>query len=145
MSQENVEVVRQGFDVWEAAWGSDADDLGPLLAIFDHDVVTRRLAPMPDPGTWYGLEGLLVVLTEWIDTFDEFTMGGEEFIDAGDQVVVRVAQEGRGEDSRVPVTGTFWFVLGVLNRKVVTLDMYSTREEALEAVGLSEQDAHADP
>ena len=137
MSLENVEIVRQGFDVWEAAWDSGADDLGPLLAIFDDDLVTRRLAPMPDPGTWRGLEGLLAVLTEWIDTFDEFTMKGEEFIDAGDQVVVRVAQEGRGDDSGVPVTGTFWFVLGVGDGKVVTLDMYATREEAIEAVGLS--------
>jgi hypothetical protein len=38
----------------------------------------------------------------------------------------------------------FWFVLGVGDGKVVTLDMYATRDEALEAVGLSEQDAHAD-
>jgi len=133
-----VEIVRQGFDVWEAAWGSGTDDLGALLAIFDDDMVTRRLAPMPDPGTWHGLEGMLAVLTEWTDTFDEFTMKGEEFIDAGDQVIVRVAQEGRGDDSGVPVTGTFWFVLGVGNRKVVSLDMYATRAEALEAAGLSE-------
>ena len=133
-----MEIVRQGFDVWEAAWGSGTDDLGALLAIFDDDMVTRRLAPMPDPGTWHGLEGMLAVLTEWTDTFDEFTMKGEEFIDAGDQVIVRVAQEGRGDDSGVPVTGTFWFVLGVGNRKVVSLDMYATRAEALEAAGLSE-------
>ena len=133
-----MEIVRQGFDVWEAAWGSGTDDLGALLAIFDDDMVTRRLAPMPDPGTWHGLEGMLAVLTEWTDTFDEYTMKGEEFIDAGDQVIVRVAQEGRGDDSGVPVTGTFWFVLGVGNRKVVSLDMYATRAEALEAAGLSE-------
>jgi ketosteroid isomerase-like protein len=96
MSQENVEIVRQGFDVWEAAWGSGTDDLGALLAIFDDDLVTRRLAPMPDPGTWHGHEGMLAVLGEWLDTFVEFKMSGEEFIDAGDNVVVRVAQEGRG-------------------------------------------------
>jgi ketosteroid isomerase-like protein len=65
-------------------------------------------------------------------------MRGEQFIDAGDQVIVRVAQEGRGDDSGVPVTGTFWFVLGVRDRKVITFDMYATRAEALEAAGLSE-------
>ena len=98
---------------------------------------------MPDPGTWQGLEGMLAVLTEWTETFDEFTMKGEQFIDAGDQVIVRVAQEGRGDDSGVPVTGTFWFVLGVRDRKVVSLDMYAMREEAIEAAGLSEQEAQA--
>ena len=138
MSQENVEVVRQGFDVWEAAFGAGTDDLGALLAILDDDLVTRRLAPMPDPGTWRGVEGMLAVLAEWTDTFDEFTMKGEEYIDAGDQVIVRVAQEGRGDDSGVPVTGTFWFVLGVRDRKIVSFDMYATRDEALEAAGLSE-------
>jgi ketosteroid isomerase-like protein len=132
-----VEVVRQAFDVWEAAWGSGTDDLGALLAIFDDDIVTRRLAPLPDPGMWHGLEGMLALLGEWTDTFDEFRMSGEEFIDAGDQVVVRVAQEGRAGDSRVPVTGTFWFVLGIGDRKVVSFDMYATREDAVEAAGLS--------
>jgi ketosteroid isomerase-like protein len=139
MSQENVEIVRQGFDRWEAAWTSGTDDLGALLTIFDVDLVTRRLAPMPDPGEWHGLEGMLAVLTEWTDAFDEFTMRGEEYIDAGDQVIVRIAQKGRGDDSGVPVTGTFWFVLGVRNQKVVTLDMYATREEALEATGLKDR------
>jgi ketosteroid isomerase-like protein len=138
MSQEDVEIVRQGFEVWEAAWNSGTEDLAALLALFDDDLVTRRLAPMPDPGVWHGLEGMLAVVAEWTDTFDEFTMKGEQFIDAGDQVIVRVAQEGRGDDSGVPVTGTFWFVLGVRDRKVITFDMYATRADALEAAGLSE-------
>jgi ketosteroid isomerase-like protein len=136
MSQENVELVRAAFEGWERAWGSGTDDFGVLLAGFDDDLVTRRLAPMPDPGTWHGLEGMVDVVAEWTDTFDEFTMKGEEFIDAGDRVVARVAQEGRGDSSGVPVTATFWFVLGVRDQKVVTFDMYATREEALEAVGL---------
>jgi ketosteroid isomerase-like protein len=130
MSQENVEVVRRTFDAWEA------DDFAAALALYDDDVVTRRLAPMPDPGTWRGTEGLLDVGAEWVDTFDEFTMRGEEFLDAGDQVVVRVEQEGRGGGSGARVTGTFWFVYGVRDRKVVTLDMYASREQALEAVEL---------
>ena len=63
-------------------------------------------------------------------------MKGEEFIDAGDHVVVRVTQEGRGGGSGVPVTGTFWFVYGLRDGRLVTWDMYATAEMALEAVGL---------
>src|SRR2546430_16272920 len=132
MSQENVEVVRRGFEAWEA------DDLGGLLAVFDDELVTRRLAPMPDPGTWHGPEGAIEVAAEWMEAFDEFKMKAEEFIDAGDHVVVRVAQEGRGSGSGAPVTGTFWFVYGVRDGKAVTWDMYGTRREALKAVGISE-------
>jgi len=138
MSQDNVEIVRGGFEAWEA------NDLAGVLALFDDDLVTRRLEPMPDPGTWHGPDGMLDMLSEWMETFDAFTMKGAEFIDAGDNVVVQVAQEGRGDVSGVPVTGSFWFTFGVRDRKVVTLDMYAMREQALEAVGLSEQDAHAD-
>jgi ketosteroid isomerase-like protein len=132
MSQENVELVRRGFEAWEVG------DLSGLLALLDDDLVTRRLAPMPDPGTWHGPEGLLEVAAEWMEAFDEFTMKAEEFIDARDVVVVRVAQGGRGGGSGARVTGTFWFVYGMRDGKVVALDMYATRGQALEAAGLSE-------
>ena len=126
-------MVRRGFAAWEAG------DLGSLLALLDDDLVMRRLAPMADPGTWHGPEGLLENVAEWMDAFDEFKMTAEEFIDAGDHVVVRVAQEGRGRDSGVPVTATFWFVYGVRDgQTVTTLDMYATGDEALEAAGLRE-------
>ena len=132
MSQENVEIVRRGFEAWEA------DDLSGVLALFDDNLITRRLAPMPDPGTWYGREGLLDLVAEWIETFDEFRMKAEEFIDAGDHVVVRVAQEGRGAESGAQVTGTFWFDYGLRDAQVLSLDIYGTLSEALEAAGLSE-------
>jgi ketosteroid isomerase-like protein len=132
VSRENVEIVRRGFAAWER------DDLSGMLAVFHEQLVTRRLAPMADPGTWYGREGALDVAAEWMEAFDEFTMSAEEFIDAGDHVVVRVDQEGRGSGSGAPVTGTFWFVYGVRDGKAATWDMYATREQALEAVGLRE-------
>ncbi len=37
-----------------------------------------------------------------------------------------------------PVTGTGWFVYGVRGGKLVTIDMFATRDQALEAVGSSE-------
>jgi ketosteroid isomerase-like protein len=70
--------------------------------------------------------------------FEEFKMTGEEFIDAGDHVVVRVAQQARGSGSGVPVTATFWFVHFLRDRKIVTFDMYAARSQAFKAAGLSE-------
>jgi ketosteroid isomerase-like protein len=131
MSQENVEIVRRGFDAWEAG------DLPALIALLDDDMVTRRHPPAP-PGTWHGPEGAIEAAADWVEMFDQFTMKAEDYIDGGEHVVVRVAQEGRGTDSGVPVTATFWFVYGVRNGKLVTLDMHASRQEALEAAGLSE-------
>jgi hypothetical protein len=41
MSQENVEVVRKAYQVWEPAWGSGTSDLVPLLALMDESLVCR--------------------------------------------------------------------------------------------------------
>ena len=130
MSQDNVEVVRR---VWE---GWETDDLGRGLAVIDDAVVTRRVAPLPDPGTWHGPEGLLDMAAEWFDAFDDYAMSAEDFIDAGDHVVVRVEQAGRARGSRIPVKASLWFVFGVRNGRVITLDLYAMRGQAFEAVGL---------
>src|SRR6266516_577102 len=90
MSRENVEIVRKAFEAWEPAWGSGTNDLGTLLALMDDALVCRRHAPLPDPGTWHGLQGFLDMSTDWADLFDEFRMRGVEFVDAGDHVLVRV-------------------------------------------------------
>jgi hypothetical protein len=71
----------------------------------------------------------------------------EEIIDAGDKVIVFGGVRGRGAESGVDVkTPTFpqvW-TFGDDGRPL-RVEMYQSRAEALEAVGLSEQDAHADP
>jgi ketosteroid isomerase-like protein len=69
----------------------------------------------------------------------------EELIDAGDHVISVVTSRGRGRASGVEVE---WAgnagVWTIRNGKVVRVVWFSSRKDALEAVGLSEQDAHAD-
>jgi ketosteroid isomerase-like protein len=131
-----VEIVRRAFEAWEPAWGTGTADLGRLMALMDDDLITRTYMPGPEPDIWHGHQGFLDMSAEAADIFDEFRLRGEEFIDAGDHVVVRVVLEGRGSGSGAPVTGTFWYVYGVRGEKLVTIDMYATRDQALEAAGL---------
>jgi ketosteroid isomerase-like protein len=128
MSQENVEAVRRGHAAWERG------DLEEALAAFDEAVVIR---PIIGP-TWHGREGLLEMAADWTEGLDNWTMAAEEFIDAGDRVVVRVHQTGKGEASGVPITADYWFVYTVDDGKVVRMDMYADRNEALEAARLSD-------
>jgi ketosteroid isomerase-like protein len=132
MSREKLELVRQVFAAWEA------DDLEGLLASVDEELVIRRHSPMPDPGTWHGRAGMLDLVAEWLESFDDFTIEAEEFIDARDHVVVRTLQGGSGTGGGVQVTGVVWFAFGLRSGRVVTLDIYAAREQALEAAGLSE-------
>jgi ketosteroid isomerase-like protein len=44
----------------------------------------------------------------------------------------------------VPVEVMFWFVYTLRDAKIIRCEMFQDRAEALEAVGLSELDVHAD-
>jgi ketosteroid isomerase-like protein len=126
VSRENVEIVRAGFEAWSAG------DFERMMELVDPEIVTRRVQPMPDAGTWHGADGMLEATSEWVASFDDFAMEPGELTDAGDHVIAEVRQEGRSQGAGVPVTGTFWFVFGLRGRKVVSLDMCATRDQAEE-------------
>jgi ketosteroid isomerase-like protein len=70
--------------------------------------------------------------------FDEFTTVVEEMIDAGDRVIACHRMRGKGRESGVEIDTRLVQVVTVRGGKQVRIDDYWTRDEALEAVGLSE-------
>jgi ketosteroid isomerase-like protein len=130
MSEENVELIRRGFAAF------DEGDVTELLKPLSEDLVTHRFDP--DAATYHGKEGFLQATADWIEGFAEFSVAGEEFIDAGERVVVRVHQTARGEASGAPVEGDFWFVFAIAGGKVVRCDIYIDKGRAFEAAGLEE-------
>jgi ketosteroid isomerase-like protein len=130
MSRENVEIVRGAFDAFQEG------DLRQTIDLMADDLVTYRADP--DGATYHGTEGFLRATAEWTEDFSEWSVIPEEFIDAGDCVLVRVRQIARGAASGIPVEGEFWFVLKMRARKVAKVSFYIRRAEALEAAGLSE-------
>ena len=77
-------------------------------------------------------------LRDWVEGFDDFAMSGEEFIDVNDrQVLVRIRQRAQGTQSGVPIEADFWFLYTFKNRKAMRLDVYRSKQQALEAAGLS--------
>jgi ketosteroid isomerase-like protein len=87
------------------------------------------------------------LVSGFVDSFSEVTFEVLEVIDAGDHViastVLRVVLHGQGSAS-AGVSDTYVFVYKLRDGLVVEGWEYRTKQEALEAVGLSEQDAHAD-
>jgi len=130
VSQENVELVRAGFAAFERG------DVTEMLNLMSDQLVVYRADP--DDATFHGKEGFLEATAEWTEGFSEWAVVPQEFIDAGDFVVVRVRQVVRGESSGVSVEAAFWFVFEVNGTKVTKLSVYARRSEALEAVGLRE-------
>jgi ketosteroid isomerase-like protein len=130
MSQENIALVRSGFSAFEQG------DVSRLLDLMADDLVTYRADP--DGATYHGKEGFLEATADWIEGFSEWAVVPEEFIDAGDFVVVHVRQVVRGETSGISVEGVFWFVFEVHDASITRLSFYVREVEALEAAGLPE-------
>jgi ketosteroid isomerase-like protein len=89
-------------------------------------------------GPYHGKPGFLEATAEWTEGFSEWSVRPDEFIDAGDQILVRVRQMARGERSAVPVEDDFWFVFAIRAGRISKVSFYIRREQALEAAGLSE-------
>lgn len=131
MSQENLEIVLRGYEAYARG------DLAAMLGDIDTEIITYR--EEPDGATFNGPDGLLKAVAEWVEDFEDFTFVPEEFIDANDeQVLVRVHQTATGAQSGAHIEGHFWFVHTLSGTKVIRLDMFASKEKALEAVGLSE-------
>jgi ketosteroid isomerase-like protein len=92
-----------------------------------------------------GLEGY----RKYLATVDE-VWGGEnylkpvELIDLGERIVMLADGRMRAQASGVPLTEAFALVSTLKDGRSIHLQEYYDHAEALEAVGLSAQDAHAD-
>ena len=134
MSQENVEIVRQGWDAWLRG------DLPALLGTFDPEVVwdTSHFRDWPE-SAYHGREGVERFLSEWLDVWDEYRVDLEDVIEVQDGRVVSVFRHrGKGRDSGVPMDLKMANIVTLREGKITRLDNYDTPGEALEAVGLSE-------
>jgi ketosteroid isomerase-like protein len=133
MSQKNVEIVREIYS--ETAAGR----LTTCLHLFHPDVEFSRLGGSVGlEGTWRGVEAMARAISEWALTFDQLRVQAERFIEAGDAVVVFTRQTGKAKASGVSIDGEFADVMTLREGRVVRLDSYRDRAEALDAVGLRE-------
>ena len=141
MSQESVEVVRAAFVAWNAG------ELLDVLSRFHPRVVYHPRADEPDPSPHIGRDAYERLVYGFVDSFSEVTFEVLELIDAGDHViastVLHAVLRGQGSASGAGVSDTYVFVYKVRDGLVAEGWEYRTKQEALEAVGLSEQDAHA--
>jgi ketosteroid isomerase-like protein len=137
MSQENVEIGRAFFEAWNAG------DMGALCELYDPDAVMRTAKGWPEPGPYVGREAIMRQWEQMRETWDADTLEPtSDFIDGGDRMAVRFSWRGvgHGPESNMELTGVYTVRKG----KIVYQEYFWNHAEALEAVGLSEQDAHAD-
>jgi ketosteroid isomerase-like protein len=130
MSQENVELVQEALGRFAATGEPPWDALHEEIEVHDHDIM--------DAGEYRGHAGFGRWLEDWAAAWSEYSMEPEEFFDAGARVVAFIRQKTTGKGSGVALERQDAMVFEVRDGKVVRLDYYNNREQALKAVGLAE-------
>jgi ketosteroid isomerase-like protein len=139
MSQENLEVVRGFYDGF-AHGGPSAIPTDLIAPDFE-----LGLFPAFPSGPFQGQQGIVDFAREFDAMFEEYRVEPHEFIDIDDRVAVVVRFRGRGKGGGVPIDERIAHVWTLRDGKLARGDFYTDIAEALEAVGLAEQDARRQP
>jgi ketosteroid isomerase-like protein len=126
VSEQNLALVRQIYDAWgvnESArefLAEDVEYVNPSYAV--------------ERGTRVGRKSFSVVR----DTYEDFKIRVERFIDAGgDDIVVLARYTASGTVSGVPLEGEHGYVWTLRDGQAVRFQWFSSHAEALEAAGIS--------
>jgi ketosteroid isomerase-like protein len=131
MSQKNVELVRRIYERWGRG------DFRAGTDLYDPHVLLVLRPEFPDAGAYCGPDEIRRYMREdFLADLEGTVIIGEEFLDAGDTVVVRVNQQATGAGSGAPVAMGYYQVWTFRGRSVIRIESIRGREEALEAAGL---------
>ena len=126
MSQENVEIVRKA---WDAYTRGDYDRVG---GFHDPNIVVVTL----EDGVIYGNADALANYERWNEAWEGAESTLEEVRGHGDRVFLAGRFQARGRASGVEVDARVYEVYMLRDGKILRIDEYEHRAEALEAAGL---------
>jgi ketosteroid isomerase-like protein len=133
MSEENLETFRRSLDAFDrrdkTSWLEARDR--------DYEVVTSNEWP---EGDVRGRDAAWDFYVTVADTFERRPFSDDiEVMDGGpDKVLVHQRNDVRGGESGVNVEIDYWVVISFRNGKMIRDQWFESRDEALEAAGLSE-------
>jgi ketosteroid isomerase-like protein len=132
MSQENVEIVRRGYEAFNGR------DIEGMIDTVDPHARWDLSERVFNPAVYEGHDGIRRFIEEIDEVWDHLRLEPLKFIDAGDKVVVSHLVRGRGKGSGVDVELPSTSVYTLRNGKVIESRMYREHGDALQAAGLSE-------
>src|SRR3954463_5458264 len=95
MSKENVEIVRAGFEAWNATVELD-------LSLFHSELVYHPRADEPDPSPHIGRDAYERLLRGFLESFSEFTLSMSSSTSSGTAWLSRVRSTGRSKRPSKP-------------------------------------------
>lgn len=147
MSAENVEIVEAllpepEVDLLELfreeeTWANLMDVFGDIF----HPSLKTGLIGIGDGSTRDGLEGFRQTWIEWLAPWEAYRTETERLVDCGENVLVLVRDYGRREGTSAEVRLNGAAIWTVRDRKVAAAYFYVNRQDAFDALGLSDDAA----
>jgi ketosteroid isomerase-like protein len=132
VGSENVEVVHLLLEAYER------DDVVAQLALMDPEVEIVEWPDSPEATTYRGHAGAIRAGETWSEAWEWIRNEVDDFVDAGDRVLVCGRTRGKGRGSTVEVAIDAFNVYTVRDGKVTRMEFFTSREPALRAAGLTQ-------
>ena len=131
-NERNIAVLRPVYEQWAQG------NFRPVTDVYDASLEWGWSEEFPDiAGVERGAEGQSEKLLTWLATWERWRVEVEEYRTNGDFVVALCRYIGRGKGSGVDVDTPGAHLWTVKDGRAVRMVVFSDRERALEAAGLS--------
>ena len=135
-----MELVRGGFD---ALAQGDLDTVDERTTA---DVVIVQPPEVPDAKSYEGRAAVAQAWADWPAQWEDFRLDLLEIIDVADEVAVSVTRHrGRGRESGIEMDFQVFYVHVGRDGKLARMEMFFTREQALEAAGAIGEEVPVQP
>lgn len=128
VSQRNIETVRRVYEAFARR------DRRALVGELDPAVRVHNRRSHPDASVYEGLEGFLRFSEIDWEAFEDVVYEPQDFLAYGAYVVVPIKQSGSGKSSTLAIEERIVNVWKLRQGRCVELRIFSTLEEAVEAV-----------
>ena len=130
MSQENVEILRRGFEAW---YRNDMETVEALM----RDLLAPgfEMHPLYLDKVYTGAEAMWAMFADAREIWAEYRFELEDIVDLGEHVLIVGHVLGRGAGSGVPIDQRLAMLWTFHGLKAVHAKSFPSTAEALEAVG----------
>jgi ketosteroid isomerase-like protein len=126
-----VELVRRANDAFNRR------DVDAWLSFYSPDIVYRPVPSFTDSQERRGLGAMRRFMEEWHDAWaEDYTTEAESIREYGDVVIALLRFSGHAKASGVEVAGGIFEVYGFHDGKIVSVEDFTDRADALRAAGV---------
>jgi uncharacterized protein len=131
MAKQRLDLLRNFYDAM------NRDDTEAILGLCDEKVEVYLSPEVVAAVPPRGHKDVESYLRGWFESWHAYSPEPEEFIEAGDKVVVMVHLRARGKGSRFEIQERMADVFTFDNGKIVRFRFYVDRDVALQSAGIS--------